>query len=107
MDDYSSNHSILQEISKASSQTGSRECSEGSGYSLAHLLHQTPANCSHHHVLNFTTLEYPSGEVRYVWLYDANVEFLKGKHLYTRIHVNGNESDSVSFFDRISHFAVS
>ena len=33
-------------------------------------------------IMSFTSLEYPSGEVRYVWLYDANVEFFKGKHLY-------------------------
>ena len=33
-------------------------------------------------ILSFTSLEYPDGEVRYVWLYDANVEFFKGKHLY-------------------------
>ena len=32
-------------------------------------------------ILSFTSLEYPDGEVRYVWLYDANVEFFKGKHL--------------------------
>ena len=32
-------------------------------------------------ILSFTTLRYPSGAIRYVWLYDANVEFLKGKHL--------------------------
>ena len=31
---------------------------------------------------SFTTLEYPSGEVRYVWLHDTNIEFFKGKHLY-------------------------
>ena len=36
-------------------------------------------------ILSFTTLEYPDGEVRYVWLYDANVEFFKGKHLYLGI----------------------
>ena len=36
-------------------------------------------------IMSFTTLEYPSGEVRYVWLYDANVEFFKGKHLYLGI----------------------
>ena len=28
------------------------------------------------------TLRYPSGAVDYVWLYDANVHFLKGKHIY-------------------------
>ncbi len=33
-------------------------------------------------ILSFTTLEYPSGVVSYVWLYDPNVEFFKGKHLY-------------------------
>ncbi len=32
-------------------------------------------------IFSFTTLTYPNGMVRYVWLYDANVEFLKGKHL--------------------------
>ena len=36
-------------------------------------------------ILSFTSLEYPDGEVRYVWLYDANVEFFKGKHLYLGI----------------------
>ena len=36
-------------------------------------------------IMSFTTLKYPSGEVRYVWLYDANVEFFKGKHLYLGI----------------------
>ena len=33
-------------------------------------------------IFSFTTLRYPSGEVHYVWLYDANVHFLKGKHIY-------------------------
>ena len=33
-------------------------------------------------IFSFTTLNYPSGTSRYVWLYDANVDFLKGKHLY-------------------------
>ena len=33
-------------------------------------------------IMSFTTLEYPDGVVRYVWLYDANVEFFKGKHLF-------------------------
>ena len=28
-------------------------------------------------ILSFTTLEYPDGTVRHVWLYDANVEFFK------------------------------
>ena len=36
-------------------------------------------------ILSFTSLEYPDGEVRYVWLNDANVEFFKGKHLYLGI----------------------
>ena len=36
-------------------------------------------------ILSFTTLEYPDGKVRHVWLYDANVEFFKGKHLYLGI----------------------
>ena len=36
-------------------------------------------------ILSFTSLEYPDGVVRYVWLYDANVEFFKGKHLYLGI----------------------
>ena len=36
-------------------------------------------------ILSFTSLEYPDGEVRYVWLYDVNVEFFKGKHLYLGI----------------------
>ena len=33
-------------------------------------------------IFSFTTLRYPSGAVHYVWLYDANVHFLKGKHIY-------------------------
>ena len=33
-------------------------------------------------IFSFTTLRYPSGEVHYVWLYDANIHFLKGKHIY-------------------------
>ena len=32
-------------------------------------------------IFSFTTLRYPSGAVHYVWLYDANVHFLKGKHI--------------------------
>ena len=36
-------------------------------------------------ILSFTRLEYPDGAVHYVWLYDANVEFFKGKHLYLGI----------------------
>ena len=36
-------------------------------------------------ILSFTWLEYPDGVVHYVWLYDANVEFFKGKHLYLSI----------------------
>ena len=32
-------------------------------------------------VLSFTTLEYPDGSVRRVWLYDGNVDYLKGKHI--------------------------
>ena len=36
-------------------------------------------------ILSFTSLEYPDGEVHYVWLNDANVEFFKGKHLYLGI----------------------
>ena len=35
--------------------------------------------------VSFTTLQYPDGTVRHVWLYDANVEFFKGKHLYLGI----------------------
>ena len=35
--------------------------------------------------MSFTRLEYPDGVDRYVWLYDANVEFFKGKHLYLGI----------------------
>ena len=31
------------------------------------------------------TLECPDGTVRHVWLYNANVEFFKGKHLYLGI----------------------
>ena len=36
-------------------------------------------------IMSFTRLEYPDGVVHYVWLYDANVEFFKGKHLYLGI----------------------
>ena len=36
-------------------------------------------------IMSFTRLEYPDGAVHYVWLYDANVEFFKGKHLYLGI----------------------
>ena len=36
-------------------------------------------------IMSFTTLEYPDGVVRYVWLYDANVEFFRGKHLFIGI----------------------
>ena len=30
---------------------------------------------------SFTFLEYPNGETRMVWLYDASVNFLSGKHI--------------------------
>ena len=33
----------------------------------------------------FTTLNYPGGMRRHVWLYDANVEFFNGKHVYLYI----------------------
>ena len=33
-------------------------------------------------IFSFSTLRYPSRAVHYVWLYDANVHFLKGKHIY-------------------------
>ena len=36
-------------------------------------------------IMSFTGLEYPNGMVRYMWLYDANVEYFKGKHLYLGI----------------------
>ena len=32
-------------------------------------------------VFSSTTLEYPDGTVRRVWLYDGNVDYLKGKHV--------------------------
>ena len=32
-------------------------------------------------IFSFTTLEYPDGSVRRVWLYDGNVDYLKGKHV--------------------------
>ena len=32
-------------------------------------------------IISFTTLEYPDGSVRRVWLYDANVDYFKGKHI--------------------------
>ena len=31
--------------------------------------------------LSSTTLEYPDGSIRRVWLYDGNVDYLKGKHI--------------------------
>ena len=30
---------------------------------------------------SFTLLEYPDGSVKKIWLYDGNVEYLKGKHI--------------------------
>ena len=36
-------------------------------------------------IMSFTVLEYSNGSVRYAWLYDANVEYFKGKHLYLGI----------------------
>ena len=33
-------------------------------------------------IFTFTTLRYPNGAVHYVWLYDANIHYLKGKHIY-------------------------
>ena len=33
-------------------------------------------------IFSFSTLRYPSGAVQYVWLYNANVHYLKGKHIY-------------------------
>ena len=36
-------------------------------------------------IMSFTGLEYSNDMVRYVWLYDANVEYFKGKHLYLGI----------------------
>lgn len=32
-------------------------------------------------ILSFTRLTYPNGTISHVWLYNANIEFLKGKHL--------------------------
>ena len=32
-------------------------------------------------IISSTTLEYPDGSVRRVWLYDANVDYFKGKHI--------------------------
>ena len=32
-------------------------------------------------IFSSTTLEYPDGSVRRVWLYDGNVDYLKGKHI--------------------------
>ena len=32
-------------------------------------------------ILSSTTLEYPDGSVRRIWLYDGNVDYLKGKHI--------------------------
>ena len=36
-------------------------------------------------IMSFTELKYPDGVIHYVWLYDANVEFFRGKHLYLGI----------------------
>ena len=36
-------------------------------------------------ILSFTTLQYPDGKVRHVWLYNANVELFKRKHLFLGI----------------------
>ena len=36
-------------------------------------------------IMSFTKLEYSNGVVQYVWLYDANLDFFKGKHLYLGI----------------------
>ena len=33
-------------------------------------------------VFSFTTITYPDGYMRTVWLVDGNIEFLKGKHVY-------------------------
>ena len=33
-------------------------------------------------IFTFTTLRYPNGAVHYVWLYDANIPYLQGKHIY-------------------------
>ena len=33
-------------------------------------------------IFTFTTVRYPNGAVHYVWLYDANIHYLKGKHIY-------------------------
>ena len=32
-------------------------------------------------IISSTTLEYPDGSIRRVWLYDGNVDYLKGKHI--------------------------
>ena len=34
-------------------------------------------------VLSFTYIVYPDNSKRYVWLYDSNVGYLKGKHIYS------------------------
>ena len=36
-------------------------------------------------ILSFTTLRYPDGGVRHVWLYDPNAEFFKREHFYLGI----------------------
>ena len=33
-------------------------------------------------IFNSTELVYPNGHRRWVWLYDGNIEYLKGKHIY-------------------------
>ena len=32
--------------------------------------------------LSFTYIIYPNNSTRYVWLYDGNIDYLKGKHIY-------------------------
>lgn len=36
-------------------------------------------------ILSYAKLEYPDNEIHYVWLYDANVEFFNGEHIYLGI----------------------
>ena len=33
-------------------------------------------------IFSFTHLNYPDGSSRQVWLYDGNVDYLKGKHVF-------------------------
>jgi len=46
------------------------------------LLSYTKILCTIITVFSFTDITYPDDSKRYVWLYDGNVDYLKGKHIY-------------------------